>query len=69
MSLVTKFADWFHKKDDRIMELHINKEREALKEEYNSLMKERKKMRDFINRLDALIDIEEKFLLNKEKGE
>ncbi len=67
MSFLKLFGDWFRKKDESVIDLYIKKEKESLQKEYNNLIEERKKMRDFINRLDALIDVEER-VISHEKG-
>lgn len=60
-------TDWFKKKDRNVMTLHLQKEREALKKELDSLNAERKKMTDFLHRMEALIEDEEKITSDSAK--
>lgn len=68
MGLVEKFIEWFGKKNQKIINLNLKKERKLLSKELAGLEDERNNIRDYIYRLDALIDVEEKFISELEKG-
>jgi len=68
MGLVEKFTEWFGEKNQKIIDLNLEKERKLISKELTELEYERNKIRDYVNRLDALIDVEEKFISEPEKG-
>ncbi|VAX19558.1 hypothetical protein MNBD_IGNAVI01-820 [hydrothermal vent metagenome] len=68
MGLVEKFTEWFGEKNQKIIDLNLKNERKLLSKELNELESERNKIREYINRLDLLIDVEEKFVSETEKG-
>jgi len=68
VELVEKFIEWFGEKNQKIINLNLKKERKLLSKELAGLENERNNIRDYINRLDSLIDVEEKFISESEKG-
>ncbi|GBD89545.1 hypothetical protein BMS3Abin04_00251 [bacterium BMS3Abin04] len=68
MGLIEIFTEWFGRKNQKIIDLNLKKERKLLSKELAELENERNNIRDYVNRLDSLIDVEEKFISEPEKG-
>lgn len=59
MSILEGFVDWFRKSDQDIMEAHLKKDKEALQKALSEMDKERRRLSQYLHRLEKIIEKEE----------
>ena len=59
MKTMRDFANWFIERDKHIMEIRLKKENNFLKKELRNLENKRDKMRNYLHRVEALIEKQE----------
>ncbi len=62
MKLFDEFATWFKEKDQQLMELHTVKEADMLSKAYKGLEEEQALMREYLRRIENLIEDAENFV-------
>jgi len=61
MKIFENFADWFKKSDEKVMALHMKKDRRALTQVLYNLQRERHDIRNLIHRLEDVLEKEAQF--------
>ena len=59
MKIIEKYSDWFIEHDKNIMAAHLKKEQHTLKKELELMEEERDNIREYLRRLEALIEKQE----------